>query len=303
MTARMRFRSLALAAAFALAACQAPPSRQAPTLTVTTITADLPDPQGLAATSDGLVLTSSRGILRMSADDPLSTVSAGPPLQDPAGLDWHDDLLLVADPPSNRIWTLPSSTGSLQPFAGTGTSLFPLGDAGPATSAQLNSPHDLEIGPDGTVYIADTGNGRVRRVGADGRIATLPGTEEAFQRPTALALADDGSLLVVDGEKGELSRVSPDGTLTTLARDLDRPQGVIASGMGVLVSESGKNRVVWVGPEGRVTPVVGGGSSQAESGPGTAIALSHPSHLAQGPQGIYLLDGNRVLLLTPQATP
>lgn len=302
MTCRMLARSVALAASIALAACQAPPSQQAPSLAVSTITADLPDPQGLAATSDGLVLTTPRGILQLSADDPLSTVSSGPPLQEPAGLDWHDGMLLVADPPSNRIWKVPTSTGSLAPFAGTGTSLFPLGDAGPATSAQLNSPHDLAIAPDGTVYIADTGNGRVRRVGADGRIATLPGTEEAFQRPTALALAEDGSLLVVDGEKGELARIAPDGKLTTLATDLDHPQGVIASGGGALVSESGKNRVVWIGPEGRVTPVVGGGNSQAESGPGTAIALSHPSHLAQGPQGIYLLDGDRVLLLTPQAT-
>ncbi|MNU03057.1 hypothetical protein D3C72_2469590 [compost metagenome] len=53
-----------------------------------------------------------------------------------------------------------------------------------------------------------------------------------------------------------------------------------------------------------MVPVVGGGSEAPESGAGTAIGLSRPSQMeAADGDGIYLLDGNRILLLTPQATP
>ncbi|GEM_PF-5717547 len=300
-------RNLALALALSLTACQAPPTEQAPTYAVTTVTADLPDPSGLAALADDLLVSTPRGILRMGPDEPLSTLAAGAPLHEPAGLAWNDRIILAADPPANRIWRIPAG-GKATPFAGTGTALLPIGDDGPATSAQLNSPLDVAIAPDGTAYIADTGNSRIRRVAPDGRISTLPGTEDAFERPTALALSADGTLWVVDATLGELKRIAPGKPIETLARDLDDPRGVIPTEDGALVSEAGKNRVVWVGPRGSVFPVVGGSTSvtggRKEEGTGTTFALSHPSRFAPAAgAGIYLLDGDRILLLTPRATP
>jgi hypothetical protein len=61
--------------------------------------------------------------------------------------------------------------------AGTGTAGFS-GDGGPAASARLNLPTDVEPTADGGFLVADLGNRRVRKVSAGGTIATIAGTGE-----------------------------------------------------------------------------------------------------------------------------
>jgi streptogramin lyase len=63
-------------------------------------------------------------------------------------------------------------------FAGTGIKGFG-GDGGAASEAQLNGPNGIVRGPDGALYICDTGNQRIRKVTRDGRITTVAGTGEA----------------------------------------------------------------------------------------------------------------------------
>jgi len=68
--------------------------------------------------------------------------------------------------------------GIITTVAGTGAAGYS-GDGGPATTAQLNRPFDVAIGPDGSLYIADQYNNRVRRVGPDGIITTVAAMETA----------------------------------------------------------------------------------------------------------------------------
>jgi len=67
--------------------------------------------------------------------------------------------------------------GAITNFAGTGTAGFS-GDGGPAINARLNGPTGVARSPNGPLYICDTGNHRLRKVGRDGKIITVAGTGE-----------------------------------------------------------------------------------------------------------------------------
>src|SRR4029077_1293342 len=68
-----------------------------------------------------------------------------------------------------------NAAGRSTVLAGTGTAGFS-GDGGPAASAQLNTPDGLAVDAQGNLYIADTGNNRIRVIGLDGVIRAIAGT-------------------------------------------------------------------------------------------------------------------------------
>lgn len=101
--------------------------------------------------------------------------------------------LYIADTGNNVIRRV-GADGVITTVAGTGMA-GATGDNGPARMAQLNGPTDIEVGPDGTLYIADTQNSCVRAVGADGVIRTVVGQcgTRGFRgdgAATAMALLD-----------------------------------------------------------------------------------------------------------------
>ncbi len=76
----------------------------------------------------------------------------------------RDDVFVV-DTENQVIRRIDSSQGTISTVAGSGPKQRGgAGDGGPATRAQLDRPHGVGIGPDGTIYIGDTNNHRVRRV-------------------------------------------------------------------------------------------------------------------------------------------
>lgn len=100
------------------------------------------------------------------------------------GIAYADNKLYIADTENNRIRCIDLATGTVTTIAGTGEPGYS-GDGGEATAAQLHHPRDLEIGPDGLLYIADTDNGRVRAVDlASGTIHTVAGTGTLGFTPT-----------------------------------------------------------------------------------------------------------------------
>lgn len=88
--------------------------------------------------------------------------------------------LYIADQNNHRV-RLISAAGMITTISGTGTAGF-IGDKGPAAQAQLNSPASVALDVAGNLYIADSGNNRIRKISAkDGSISTIAGVDgESF---------------------------------------------------------------------------------------------------------------------------
>ncbi|HNQ78765.1 MAG TPA: hypothetical protein PKJ37_08470, partial [Acidobacteriota bacterium] len=121
-----------------------------------------------------------------------------------------------------------SPDGKLYTFAGTGTG-GDSGDGGPSTGAQFKNPFDVSVGPDGSVYIADSHAYKIRKVLPDGIITTFAGnglstfsgdggaaTQAGLVSPVAVEASGDGSVYICQSD-GRIRRVTPDGRIETYA--------------------------------------------------------------------------------------
>jgi sugar lactone lactonase YvrE len=118
--------------------------------------------------------------------------------------------LFIADTGNHRVRRV-DAQGVITTVAGTGNA-GTMGDNGPAVMAELNGPTDVDVGPDGTLYIADTGNSCIRAVGADGVIHTVAGqcghsgssgdggapTDALLNRPYGIETDTQGNLWISD---------------------------------------------------------------------------------------------------------
>lgn len=97
--------------------------------------------------------------------------------------------LFIADMANHAIRRVDAKTGVITTFAGSGKRGYS-GDGGPAKEASLNSPHSLQFGPDGQLYICDVGNHVIRRVDLHtGVITTFAGTGKPGPTPDGSPIA------------------------------------------------------------------------------------------------------------------
>ena len=138
-------------------------------------------------------------------------VARGTALQRPGVLTTAPDgTVYVIDHAVHQILRIDSSTGLADLFAGNGTTDYDAGQEGRfAWEIGLNNPQALAAGPDGTLYIGDTGNKLIRQVDSNRRVRTVAGCAASC----SLTLRDRAAL-----DKASLSgvtafAVSPDGVL------------------------------------------------------------------------------------------
>ena len=136
--------------------------------------------------------------------------------------------LYIGDTYDHRVREV-TSNGIITTLAGTGSQGYG-GDGGPAASAQLNQPGGLAMDPAGNVYVADSGNNRVRKIAPDGTITTVagcgcagplgdggPATSASLAWPSGVAVDAAGNLYIADYENNRVRRVDPSGTIRTVA--------------------------------------------------------------------------------------
>ena len=140
-------------------------------------------------------------------------------------------------------------------------------DGVPATQANLHTPGDVYVDHDDTLYIADSGNHRIRKVSPDGIITTIAGT----------------------GARG----FSGDGGVATLA-DLDNPEGIVVDTEGNLyISDTGNHRIRKVDRTGDISTVAGNGTPgfTGDNGSATQASLNRPIGIAIDDTGnLYMAD-------------
>jgi DNA-binding beta-propeller fold protein YncE len=183
-------------------------------------------------------------------------VAAG--LNEPAALALDGrGVLYVADQGNHRVRAIDLKTGLIRTVAGSGTALYN-GDERPATEAALAGPSGLACADDGTLFIADTFNGRIRAVDpATGLIRTAAG---------------DGGEYRYEGEH------------ETLSVSLSRPVGIAADGDGNLFITDSDNHLVrrWSRATGKIERTAGGGTPAFSGDGGSALraSLNYPFGIA-----------------------
>jgi DNA-binding beta-propeller fold protein YncE len=180
--------------------------------------------------------------------------------------------------------------------------------------ARFNNPVNVAIGNDGTIYVADFDNDRVRRVSPDGEVSTLT-YQARFQKPFGLAFTPDGSLYVQtdDNARGEHSTMTGtiwqidlgSGEATPIIEDIGRPRGMLMLPSGKLVLSDHMHHVIrLLDPHtASLTPLAGVfDQSGSANGNGATARFDQPYGLALMPDGAIAVAefaGRRIRRVTP----
>jgi streptogramin lyase len=251
------------------------------------IKAQLSAPHDLAVDSEGnlwIADTYNHRIRRINRQGVIATVAGngkaeysgdnGPALQaslnNPQGIAIErDGAILIADT-YNHVVRRIDRNGTITTFAGSEPGFG--GDGGPANKAQLNLPMAVAVAPDGSVYVSDAANSRIRSVTADGKIQTVVGYGPA-QDTYGAGFGGDGG----PAEKAKIFS----------ATDIEFD----AAG-NLFIADSGNHRIRAV-REGTITTIAGSGR-QGYSGdgkPALAAELNTPQKIAVAKDGsIFIAD-------------
>ena len=239
--------------------------------------------------------------------------------------------LYIADYSNNRVRRI-TAGGIITTIAGNGT-VGGGGDGGPAISAQLNLPRGIAVDSTGNVFIADSGNNRVRKVTPAGIISTIagngissfsgdggPATAAAIWVPTDIAVDTSGNLFIADGGNHRVRKVSS-GVISTVAgsatpgfggdggpataAQLNSPYNIDVDAAGNLfIADRGNARIRRVAG-GVINTIAGlgnpGFSFSGDGGPATSALFDQPEGIAVDTIGnIFVADtgNNRVRLFT-----
>ncbi len=199
----------------------------------------------------------------------------------------------VAVDSAGNVYVADSGNNTIRKVTAAGVVTTLAGVAGSAgapsvTSAKFNEPFSVAVDSAGTVYVADTNNGAIRKISPSGLVTTLAGgngpgyadgtgTAAKFHEPHGIAVDTSGNVFVADYENNVVRKVTAAGVVTTLAGTYNTPgstdgqgtaarfmslQGIAVDSAGnVYVVDSGSRAIRKITSSGLVTTFAGGTSN------------------------------------------
>ncbi|HYW43818.1 MAG TPA: hypothetical protein VE959_13230 [Bryobacteraceae bacterium] len=234
---------------------------------------------------------------------------------------------IIADP-DNEVVVRVNANGQISVLAGNGIMGFS-GDNGPAIHASLNTPKGVAVDASGNLYIADSGNNRIRMVTPGGTITTFAGNGTAGYRgdngpastaslsyPNRIVIDSSGILYINDFGNNVIRQITKDGNITTFAGNglvgssvdgipaatasLNDVEGIAVDGVGNLyLAEFASQRIRKVNSNGIITTVAGNGKEAytGDNGPATSASLDSPGGVAvDSANNIYISDTNNYVI-------
>ena len=215
-----------------------------------------------------------------------------------------DDAIYVADAGNHRIRLVsqqPDGSRVVQTLAGDGTASY---RDGAGAQARFNNPQGVAVDASGVVYVADTGNHRIRRIALDGMVTTVAGdgtsgyqngagAQARFNSPRGVALDNQGNLYVADTGNSAVRLISSSGVVQTVAGDgtagmNDSPNarfnglaGIAVDGTSVVVylADTNNHRIRRLDSSGTVITLTGAERGYAD-GSASDARFAEPSGLA-----------------------
>lgn len=225
-----------------------------------------------------------------------------------------DDNLYVADADNFRIRKI-TPDGVVSTVAGSGRQG---NKEGAAEEAEFVYPTGVAVAPDGSLYVADRGAHRIKRVTPTGIVMIVAGTGEPgyhdslayfskFNQPMTVAADNGGNVYVADAGSHTIRRIGSDGHVMTVAgsgepgdRDGLReeaqfywPTGVSVDIEGNLIVSDSKNHRIRkiLLPQGRVSTLAGSGQPGDIDGMGLSAGFDFPTGIGIDTAGnIYIAD-------------
>ena len=216
------------------------------------------------------------------------------------------------------------SPGTIITVAGLGEPGFS-GDGGLATRARLNLPSGIAVDAAGHLFIADTGNERIRKVDADGAISTVAGNGQSgfsgdgglaiqanLAYPIDIAVDAAGNFFIADLLNLRIRSVDPNGIINTVAGNgepgfseddgpatqtsLAYPMDIAVDAAGNLfIADGGNIRIRKVDSNGIISTVAGNGQPGfiGDGGPATQAGFSPPLYIAVDATGnLFISDSH-----------
>ncbi|KAL0484949.1 E3 ubiquitin-protein ligase [Acrasis kona] len=225
----------------------------------------------------------------------------------------------IADGSNHRVRKI-SANGVITTVAGTGVQGFS-GDNGLATSAQLDTPYNLNTSPTGELIIVDRNNHRIRSVSSAGVITTIVGsgiqgfsgdnslaTNASLNFPRFIAYTSSGDMIITDTENHRIRRVFTNGTIVTIAgtgvagfsgdnglatlAQLNTPRVIRVNSAGEFIfTDSLNNRIRRISTDGIITTIAGSGAANFSGDGGSPLNAQF-----NNPRGLTLTSSGSIIV-------